>query len=77
MSALPRSVKRGFDWFAQVAPYLSSEEAFPCSLPALTQQFNIPSLPVLENSLMHSLEYWGEQSRFCRTKPTEELAQIA
>jgi nucleoside-diphosphate-sugar epimerase len=65
MSTLPKSINKGFDWFTQVTPYLSSEDPFPTSLPEISAQCGLPPLPNLETAFIHSLEYWAVQTRLC------------
>lgn len=65
MSELPKSIKKGFEWFTQVAPYLSSEYPFPTSLPKIETQYGLSPLPSLETSFMRSLEYWANETRLC------------
>jgi nucleoside-diphosphate-sugar epimerase len=78
MSELPKSVKKGFDWFAQVAPYLCNEEPFPTSLPEIETGFGIAPLPNLETALTHSLEYWANETKVCSGKKAKkDRAQLA
>ncbi|GJD19940.1 ketoreductase [Rivularia sp. IAM M-261] len=78
MSELPKSVKKGFDWFTQVSPYLCNEEPFPTSLPEIETRFGVPSLPNQETALMHSLEYWANQTRVCSSaKAKKDRTQLA
>lgn len=78
MSELPKSVKKGFDWFAQVAPYLCNEEPFPMSLPEMETRFGVAPLPHLETALTHSLEYWASQTRVCSgAKAKKDRVQLA
>ncbi|WP_290599002.1 SDR family oxidoreductase [Anabaena sp. AL93] len=78
MSELPKSVRKGFDWFAQVAPYLCNDEPFPTSLPEMETGFGIAPLPNLETALTHSLEYWANQTKVCSgTKAKKDRVQLA
>lgn len=78
MSDLPKSVKKGFDWFTQVSPYLCNEEPFPMSLPEMETQFGMPPLPNLETAFIHSLEYWANQTKVCsNAKAKEARIQLA
>lgn len=58
LSALPRRIRLSFESLMELTAFLSTDEAFPTSLPEMETQFKLALRPDLETVLIRNLEYW-------------------
>jgi nucleoside-diphosphate-sugar epimerase len=66
MPAMPPSLQKGLERVIQISSYLSIDEPFPTSLPALQERLGLPRLPDLEAAFVRGLAYWAEKTGFAR-----------